>query len=117
MKQCNEEEDEDEGYNEDLDLESILRELEDEDEGEDVKEEYDEGEVGDGMDSDEVETEDEENFENDVSSGIKITKWKMEKGDSSKVGQTDLKVKVPMNQVVKRMITLKSLMTYKKILI
>ena len=83
-----EEEDEEEG--DDLDLESILRELEDEDEGEEVEEAYDEGDVGDGLASDEVETADEaELAENDVSSdiGAADNKLKPEAGDSSKVGQ------------------------------
>ena len=46
-----EQEDEDE-----LDLESILKELEDEADDADVNEEYEEGEVGDGLSSDEAET-------------------------------------------------------------
>ena len=53
-----------------------------------MKEEYDEGEVGDGHDSDEVETADEaELAENDVSSGIGAADNKLEDeaGDSSKV--------------------------------
>merc|ERR1712167_353143 len=74
--------DEEEG--DDLDLESILRELEDEDEGEEVEEAYDEGDVGDGLASDEAEL-----AENDVSSdiGAADNKLKPEAGDSSKVGQ------------------------------
>ena len=87
MKYEEEEVDEDE-----LDLESILKELEDEaDEGEDddVNEEYDENAVGDGHDSDEVETADEaELAENDVSSDIGAGDNKVndEAGDSSKTG-------------------------------
>tara|TARA_R100001594_G_scaffold144190_1_gene192989 strand:+ start:1 stop:888 length:888 start_codon:yes stop_codon:yes gene_type:complete len=87
MKYEEEEVDEDE-----LDLEAILRELEDEaDEGEEeeVHEEYDENEVGDGHDSDEVETADEaELAENDVSSDIGAGDNKVndEAGDSSKTG-------------------------------
>ena len=78
-----EEEDEDK-----LDLEAILRELEEEDE-EEVNEDYDENAVGDGMDSDEVETADEaELAENDVSSGIGAADNKVndEAGDSSETG-------------------------------
>ena len=86
MKYEEEEVDEDE-----LDLEAILRELEDEaDEGEEeVHEEYDENAVGDGHDSDEVETADEaELAENDVSSDIGAGDNKVndEAGDSSKTG-------------------------------
>ena len=92
------EDEEDEGYgqNEDLDLESILRELEEEtvneeeEDDKEVDEAYDEGNVGDGMDSDEVKTADEaELAENDVSSdiGAADNKVKPEAGDSSKVGQ------------------------------
>lgn len=75
-----------------LDLESILKELEDEaDEGEDddVNEEYDENAVGDGHDSDEVKTADEaELAENDVSSDIGAGDNKVndEANDSSKTG-------------------------------
>jgi hypothetical protein len=86
MKYEEEEVDEDE-----LDLESILKELEDEaDEGEEeVHEEYDENQVGDGMDSDEVETADEaELAENDVSSDIGAGDNKVndEAGDASDIG-------------------------------
>jgi hypothetical protein len=86
MKYEEEEVDEDE-----LDLESILKELEDEaDEGEEeVHEEYDENQVGDGMDSDEVETADEaELAENDVSSDIGKADNKVndEAGDASDIG-------------------------------
>jgi len=74
----------------DLDLESILRELEEEDEeGEPVEEEYDENAVGDGLESDEVETAPEaELAENDVSSDIgdADNKVNAEAGDSSKTG-------------------------------
>jgi len=78
-----EEQDEDE-----LDLEAILRELEDEEE--EVNEEYEENEVGDGLDSDEVETADQADLaENDVSSDIGDADNKVndEAGDSSDVGQ------------------------------
>ena len=74
--------------NEDLDLESILRELEDE-EGEPVEEEYDENAVGDGLDSDEVETAPEaELAENDVSSDIGDADNKVndDAADSSETG-------------------------------
>jgi len=86
MKYEEEEVDEDE-----LDLEAILRELEDEtDEGEDkMDEEYDENAVGDGHDSDEVKTADEaELAENDVSSDIGSADNKVndEANDSSKTG-------------------------------
>ena len=91
-----EEEPSDEMYKEeeedkdDLDLEAILRELEDEaDEGEEVHEDYDENAVGDGHDSDEVKTADEaELAENDVSSDIGSADNKVndEAGDSSKTG-------------------------------
>ena len=82
-----EQEDEDE-----LDLESILKELEDEaDEADDeVNEEYEENEVGDGLDSDEVETADQADLaENDVSSDIGDADNKVndEAADSSDVGQ------------------------------
>ena len=87
MKYEEEEVDEDE-----LDLESILKELEDEaDEGEDddVNEEYEENQVGDGHSSDEVETADEaELAENDVSSDIGKADNKVndEAGDASDIG-------------------------------
>jgi len=86
MKYEEEEVDEDE-----LDLESILKELEDEaDEGEDkMDEEYDENAVGDGHNSDEVETADEaELAENDVSSDIGKADNKVndEAGDASDIG-------------------------------
>ena len=83
-----EQEDEDE-----LDLEAILRELEDEvneQEEEEVEESYEEGEVGDGLSSDEAETADEaELAENDVSSDIGDGDNKVADAaaDSSDVGQ------------------------------
>ena len=82
-----EQEDEDE-----LDLESILKELEDEaDEADDeVNEEYEENEVGDGLDSDEVETADQADLaENDVSSDIGDADNKVadDAADSSDIGQ------------------------------
>ena len=80
-----EEADEDE-----LDLESILKELEDEADDSEISEEYEESEVDDGLDSDEVETADEADLaENDVSSDIGDADNKVndEAGDSSDVGQ------------------------------
>ena len=80
-----EQEDEDE-----LDLESILRELEDEAEEGEIEEDYAEGEVGDGLSSDEAETADEaELAENDVSSDIGDSDNKVADAaaDSSDVGQ------------------------------
>ena len=77
----------------DLDLEAILRELEDEvneQEEEEVDENYEEGEVGDGLSSDEAETADEaELAENDVSSDIGDGDNKVADAaaDSSDVGQ------------------------------
>ena len=77
----------------DLDLEAILRELEDEvneQEEEEVEESYEEGEVGDGLSSDEAETADEaELAENDVSSDIGDGDNKVadDAADSSDVGQ------------------------------
>jgi hypothetical protein len=77
-----------------LDLEAILRELEDEvneqEEEEEVEESYEEGEVGDGLSSDEAETADEaELAENDVSSDIGDADNKVADAaaDSSEVGQ------------------------------
>jgi len=76
-----------------LDLEAILRELEDEvneQEEEEVEESYEEGEVGDGLSSDEAETADEaELAENDVSSDIGDGDNKVndDAADSSEVGQ------------------------------
>ena len=80
-----EQEDEDE-----LDLESILRELEDEADDSEVDENYEEGEVGDGLSSDEAETADEaELAENDVSSDIGDGDNKVadDAADSSDIGQ------------------------------
>ena len=74
----------------DLDLEAILRELEDEADDAEVTEEYDEGDVGDGLSSDEAETADEaELAENDVSSDIGTGDNKVADAaaDSSDVGQ------------------------------
>ena len=80
-----EQEDEDE-----LDLESILRELEDEADDADVNEEYEENEVGDGLSSDEAETADQADLaENDVSSDIGDADNKVndDAADSSDIGQ------------------------------
>jgi hypothetical protein len=80
-----EQEDEDE-----LDLEAILKELEDEADDSEVDENYEEGEVGDGLSSDEAETADEaELAENDVSSDIGDGDNKVADAaaDSSDVGQ------------------------------
>ena len=80
-----EQEDEDE-----LDLESILRELEDEADDAEVAEAYEEGEVGDGLSSDEAETADQADLaENDVSSDIGDADNKVadDAGDSSDIGQ------------------------------
>jgi len=80
-----EQEDEDE-----LDLESILKELEDEADDADVNEEYEENEVGDGLSSDEAETADQADLaENDVSSDIGDADNKVADAaaDSSDVGQ------------------------------
>jgi hypothetical protein len=87
-----EQEDEDE-----LDLEAILRELEDEadeideqEEEEEVEESYEEGEVGDGLDSSEAKPADEADLaENDVSSDIGDGDNKVADAaaDSSDVGQ------------------------------
>jgi hypothetical protein len=77
----------------DLDLEAILRELEDEvneQEEEEVDENYEEGEVGDGLSSDEAEPADEADLaENDVSSDIGDADNKVADAaaDSSDVGQ------------------------------
>jgi len=74
----------------DLDLEAILRELEDEVNEEEVDESYEEGEVGDGLSSEEAETADEaELAENDVSSDIGDGDNKVndDAADSSEVGQ------------------------------
>jgi len=83
-----EQEDEDE-----LDLEAILRELEDEvneQEEEEVEESYEEGEVGDGLSSDEAKPADEADLaENDVSSDIGDGDNKVadDAADSSDIGQ------------------------------
>jgi hypothetical protein len=77
----------------DLDLEAILRELEDEvneQEDEEVEESYEEGEVGDGLSSDEAKPADEADLaENDVSSDIGDGDNKVADAaaDSSDVGQ------------------------------
>ena len=82
---------EQEGEDEDeLDLESILKELEDEADDADVNEEYEEGEVGDGLSSDEAETADQADLaENDVSSDIGDADNKVadDAADSSDIGQ------------------------------
>jgi hypothetical protein len=76
-----------------LDLEAILRELEDEvneQEEEEVEESYEEGEVGDGLSSDEAEPADEADLaENDVSSDIGDADNKVadDAADSSDIGQ------------------------------
>jgi hypothetical protein len=78
---------EEEPSEDELDLEAILRELDDEDD--EVTEDYDENAVGDGLDSDEVETADEADLaENDVTSGIGASDNKVndEANDSSKTG-------------------------------
>ena len=83
-----EQEDEDE-----LDLESILKELEDEadvNESDEVEESYEESEVGDGLSSDEAETADQADLaENDVSSDIGDADNKVadDAADSSDIGQ------------------------------
>jgi hypothetical protein len=73
-----------------LDLESVLAELEkDLDDEEKMDEEYNENEVEDGMNQDEVEVDDEKLAENDVSSDIGKADNKVAPAanDSSKVGQ------------------------------
>ena len=85
-----EDKDEDDEMDEELDLESVLAELEkDLDDEEKMDEEYEESEVEDGMDKDEVEVDDEKLAENDVSSDIGKGDNKLAPaaGDSSKVGQ------------------------------
>ena len=85
-----EDKDEDDEMDEELDLESVLAELEkDLDDEEKMDEEYNENEVEDGMDKDEVEVDDEKLAENDVSSDIGKGDNKLAPaaGDSSKVGQ------------------------------
>ena len=81
---------EEEATEEELDLEAILRELEDDADDSEVDENYNEGEVGDGLSSDEAETADEaELAENDVSSDIGDANNKVADAaaDSSDVGQ------------------------------
>ena len=81
---------EEEATEEELDLEAILRELEDDADDSEVDENYNEGEVGDGLSSDEAETADEaELAENDVSSDIGDADNKVADAaaDSSEVGQ------------------------------
>ena len=73
-----------------LDLESVLAELEkDLDDEDSVDEEYNTDEVGDGMNKDEVETDEDKLAENDVSSDIGKADNKVAPAanDSSKVGQ------------------------------
>ena len=84
------EEQEDAEEEDELDLESVLAELEkDLDDEDQVDEEYEEGEVEDGMNQDEVEVDDEKLAENDVSSDIGKSDNKVAPAanDSSKVGQ------------------------------
>jgi hypothetical protein len=79
----------DEEDDDELDLEAILRELEHDADDSEVDENYNEGEVGDGLSSDEAETADEaELAENDVSSDIGKADNKVndEANDSSKTG-------------------------------
>jgi len=82
-----------EASEDELDLEAILRELEDEvneQEEEEVDENYEEGEVGDGLSSDEAEPADEADLaENDVSSDIGDADNKVADAaaDSSDIGQ------------------------------
>jgi len=78
----------------DLDLEAILRELEDEvneQEEEEVDENYEEGEVGDGLDSSEVKTADEAELAEDLADSSEIgagdNKVDADSADSSDVGQ------------------------------
>ena len=83
-----EEEDEDEGYYEDLDLEAVLAELEGETVNEEEEEDEDEG-MKEGEEKDDKDEVEEEVNENDVSSeiGASDNKLKPEAGDSSKIGQ------------------------------
>ena len=79
-----------EASEDELDLEAILRELEDEADDSEVDENNEEGELGDGLSSDEAETADEaELAENDVSSDIGDGDNKVadDAADSSDVGQ------------------------------
>ena len=81
---------EEEATEEELDLEAILRELEEEADDAEVTEDYEEAGVGDGLSSDEAETADEaELAENDVSSDIGDGDNKVADAaaDSSDVGQ------------------------------
>ena len=81
---------EEEATEEELDLEAILRELEEEADDAEVTEDYEEAGVGDGLSSDEAETADEaELAENDVSSDIGDADNKVADAaaDSSDVGQ------------------------------
>ena len=79
----------------DLDLEAILRELEDEvneqEEEDEVEEAYEEGEVGDGLDSSEVKTADEAELAEDLADSSEIgagdNKVDADSADSSDVGQ------------------------------
>ena len=87
-KEMDEMEDKDE--EDELDLESVLAELEKDFEDEDdIDEEYNTHEVGDGMNKDEVEVDDEKLAENDVSSetGKADNKVNAAANDSSKIGQ------------------------------
>ncbi len=84
------EEAEDAEEEDELDLESVLAELEkDLDDEDQVDEEYNTDEVGDGMDKDEVETDEDKLAENDISSDIGKSDNKVAPAanDSSKVGQ------------------------------
>jgi len=78
----------------DLDLEAILRELEEEleeEDDDDLEEEYHEGEVGDGLDSSEVKTADEAELAEDLQDSSEIgagdNKVDDDSADSSDVGQ------------------------------
>ena len=75
----------------DLDLEAILRELEDEVNEDEIDEEYEEGEVGDGLDSAEVKTADEAELAEDLADSSEIgagdNKVDADSADSSDVGQ------------------------------
>ena len=81
-----EEQDEDE-----LDLEAILRELEDEVEEDEIEEDYDEAGTEDGLASDEVETADEAELAEDLADSSEIgagdNKVDDDSADSSEVGQ------------------------------
>ena len=75
----------------DLDLEAILRELEEEAEEDEIEEDYDEGDVGDGLSSDEAETADEAELAEDLQDSSEIgagdNKVDDDSADSSDVGQ------------------------------